>query len=115
MAANFSKVDGVTPLITFASMIILGVIISKFVITEQRYKLTIILFSFLAGLFVASMEMRAIIGRRRREKSNSAPKLSEKEHKQKLARYVADLFDEDIPFEEFDDTDAIDPNQYPEE
>lgn len=106
MAANLSRADAIAPIITFISVIVLGIIISEFILTKDAYQLPIILFSFFAGLLIGALELRAVIGRKRIEASQTTrTRLTNEEAKNKLARYVADLFDEDIPFDEIENKD----------
>jgi len=101
MAANLSKADAVTPFVTFISMIVLGVVIAEYIVTNKALEVPIILFFFFAGVLVTYFEMRAIIHRRKLQSAYiKNTSLSDDEVEDRLARFVADLFDEDIPFEE---------------
>ena len=104
MASNFSRADGIGPIVTFVSMIVLGIVISVYIVKNDSLQLPIILFFFFLGILLAALEMRATLGRKRRQNSGiSQVKVSDKEAKDRLARYVADLFEEDIPFDDLDE------------
>ena len=53
-------------------------------------------------MIIAGLELRSNITRRRMEAEVRKPKITSEEAKKKLARFVADLFDEDIPFDELE-------------
>ncbi|MCE7736823.1 MAG: hypothetical protein GPJ54_18210 [Candidatus Heimdallarchaeota archaeon] len=85
------------PIMTFVGFVALGVVIAVYINTNANYRLPIILFGFLAGFIIAGAELRAIV---RQSQNSSEPNDKELSRDDKMARYVADLFDEDISFDE---------------
>ncbi|NHJ32140.1 MAG: hypothetical protein FK732_04700 [Asgard group archaeon] len=92
-----SNNTGFQPIFTFVSIIILGIILAQYVLTA--WKVQIILLSIFLGGLIAALELRNI-ARSSRKKVKRKNKISDEEAKEKLARYVADIFDDDIPFKE---------------
>ena len=86
---------------TFVGFIALGVVIAVYINTNVSYRLPIILLGFFAGFIVAGAELRAIV---RQSKNSNESTENELSRDEKVARYVADLFDEDISFDEFQST-----------
>jgi len=101
MSVRLSKTDGLSPIVTFVSMIVIGVVIAVYVNQNPSLRGIIIIFFFIIGLIVAALELRAIIGRKRTQQkyATKSPAVN-LDAKDRLARYVADLFEEDIPFDE---------------
>lgn len=93
--------SGIQPIVTFLSIVIVGIIIAQYVI--PTWKVLIILLSFVLGGFIAGIEFnRMIKSTKKSMKKESLTKeyVSEEEKQQRLAKYVANLFDEDIPFDQ---------------
>ena len=91
-------VSPLLPVITFLSIVIVGLVITLKIYTNPEYRLSIILFSILIAFFVSGYELRTLAKMKVRKET----KLSDKDKELELAKFVADLFDEDIPFEEID-------------
>ncbi|MHA2248737.1 MAG: hypothetical protein ACXAD7_00175 [Candidatus Kariarchaeaceae archaeon] len=88
---------GFQPVLSFVSITILGIILAQYVFPS--WKIQIILMSIILGGTVAAIELRSIVksGRKTVPRKN---KISDEEAKLKLAKYVAEVFDEDIPFDD---------------
>lgn len=99
MSFNMSKSEGFQPVISLVSIIILGVIIAEYIVQNDTWTAPIIIFSFLLGLAIAVIELRLIIKKNRTRSTDKPDKKEELDTKERLARFVADLFDEDIEFE----------------
>lgn len=84
------------PIMTFVGFIALGVVIAVYINTNASYRLPIILLGFLSGFIIAGAELRAIV----KHSQSSNEDNYELSREEKVARYVADLFDEDILFDE---------------
>ncbi len=92
----------IQPLISFMVIVILGIIIAQYVVAVSFWKFPIILLSFILGGILAIMELKRIS-----KPSVNYPrkkKLSIEEKKRNLAKYVAEVFDEDITFDEIEST-----------
>lgn len=99
MVLSSSSKQNITfqPIMTFIGFITLGVVIGVYVNTNASYRGPIILLGFLAGFIIAGAELRAIVKQSQSSNEDSDNGLSRDE---KVARYVVDLFDEDISFDE---------------
>ena len=86
------------PVLTFLSITIVGIIIIQYIIPDTEYRLPIILFSIVLAFIVAGIELRGIV-RYKVPKENT---VSEEEAEMQMARFVAEIFDEDIPFDEIE-------------
>ena len=97
LSVNYKSSEGLTPIITFVSVLIIGVIIAVYVVDDESMRLPIILGSFFIGIFLAVLELRAIIGKNRiKEMSVNKNKDGLEEREKRLAKAVADLFEEDF-------------------
>jgi hypothetical protein len=85
------------PIVTFIGFITLGIILAVYVNTNEGLRLPIILISFLLGLLIAAAEIRVMVKKTSEKTNQEDTKISREE---KVARYVAELFNEDIPFDE---------------
>ena len=97
LSVNYKSSEGLTPIITFVSVLIIGVIIAVYVVDDESMRLPIILGCFFIGIFLAVLELRAIIGKNRiKEMSVNKNKDAIEEREKRLAKAVADLFEEDF-------------------
>lgn len=85
------------PVVTFIVIITLGIILAVGVNKNENYRLPIILISFFLGFFIAGLELRTMIRLSREFSTTNDHELTRDE---KVARYVADLFEDDISFNE---------------
>ena len=97
MASQHRQASAAQPVVTFIVIITLGIVIAVGVNNNENYRLPIILISFVLGFIIAALELRAIVRISRESVENNDSKLSRDEQ---VARYVSDLFGEDIPFDE---------------
>ncbi len=97
MTSSFRQSAPVQPVVTFIVIITFGIILAVGVNKNENYKLPIILVTFLIGFLIASLEFRTLIRTSRQTSDSDESKLSRDE---KVARYVAEMFNEDIPFDE---------------
>ncbi len=88
------------PVLTLITFIILGIIYSKFILSDKSYTLWVIIISFIIGMFLSAIELRFIL--KLKSRSNVTNQLSDKEIEWRMAKYVANLFDEDIPFDKLE-------------
>ena len=100
MATHPKQTSPAQPVVTFIVIITIGIVIAVGVNNNETYRLPIILISFALGFLIAALELRAIVRISRESVENTASKLSRDEQ---VARYVSDLFEEDIPFEELEE------------
>ena len=106
-----NRMESLTPITSFIAVLVFGIVLAVYIVPDESMRLPIILLSFFAGILIAAMEMRVIVRRSRTlEMIGTKSKLQDEEVKQKLARFVADLFDEDIPFDDDDDKSDFEPN-----
>lgn len=102
--------------LTFLSVIIIGVILAVYVVKDEQYRAPIIITFFLLAFFLTGLELVAIVKHsnkiaeqekkvKKNKKGKKKNKIEEelKQRELKMARYVAELFNEDIPFEELED------------
>ena len=104
--------------LTFMSIMIIGVIIAVYVVKDEKYRAPIIISFFILSVFLTGLELASIVrasnkienqeGKKRKKKKRGKKAIEDderdnKEKEMKLARYVADLFDEEIPFDELED------------
>lgn len=106
MGSTFKQSTSFQPVVTFVGFIALGVIIAVYINTNPSYRLPIILAGFLVGFTIAGAELRSIVNKSKNVEETDQDNLSRDD---KVARYVAELFDEDIPFD--DSTLDKDPNE----
>jgi hypothetical protein len=104
MSIGMPKAAGLQPVVSLVSIIVLGVVIARYIVEDESLRLPIILFSFFLGIVVAALELRVIVRQSKElEQIEREQNIPEEEVKKRLARFVADLFDEDIPFDELDE------------
>ncbi|MCY3411484.1 MAG: hypothetical protein INQ03_07635 [Candidatus Heimdallarchaeota archaeon] len=101
--------------LTFLSFAIIGIIVAVYIVKDEKYRAPIIIGFFLLGAVITGMELAALV-----KKSNQMPSLSkedkkklkekradkdrlERERELRMARYVAEVFNENIPEEEFEE------------
>ena len=104
--------------LTFISVIMIGVILAVYVVKDEQYRAPIIISFFLLAFFLTGLELVSIVKhsnkmeeqekkeRKRGKGKKKDKKIEETRKKQKelkMAKYVAELFNEDIPFEELED------------
>jgi len=94
-----SQSDFINPIVTFTSIIVFGVVIALFVVNDDSFIGPIIILSFVIGGIVTAFEIRVLIRRRKFEKTEKSDE-KRMDKKEKLARFVSDLFEDDIPFDE---------------
>ncbi|MDH5645499.1 MAG: hypothetical protein OEZ01_05800 [Candidatus Heimdallarchaeota archaeon] len=88
---------------SFLSIIIIGIVISQYLVKDESSELPIIIGSIVLALLVAIIELRVMVRSYKTAPTIVMSKpLTEEERKDRLARFVAELFKEDIPFEEVD-------------
>ncbi|MHA2031355.1 MAG: hypothetical protein ACW99A_01140 [Candidatus Kariarchaeaceae archaeon] len=97
MASATKQTMTMQPIVTFIGFITLGIILAVYVNTNEGLRLPIILISFLLGLLIAAAEIRVMVKKTSEKTNQEDTKISREE---KVARYVAELFNEDIPFDE---------------
>ena len=100
MASHPKQTSPAQPVVTFIVIITLGIVLAVGVNNNENYRLPIILISFVLGFIIAALELRAIVRISRESVENSDSKLSRDEQ---VARYISDLFEEDIPFDELEE------------
>lgn len=103
MSIRVSGLQGLQPVLTFVTMIILGVVVARFLVQDECLRAPIIIFSFVMGMIIAAFELRIIINRNRMATSDPPLSMKEEDVKKRMARFVAELFDEDIPFDELEE------------
>lgn len=100
MASSPRQSAPIQPVVTFIVIITFGIILAVGINNNENYRLPIILASFLIGFLIAALELRTLVRTSRQITDNDESKLT---RDQKVARYVAEMFNEDIPFDEFQD------------
>ncbi|MDH5402365.1 MAG: hypothetical protein OEY49_07735 [Candidatus Heimdallarchaeota archaeon] len=103
MSVQTSKIGILNPIMSFLSIIIIGIVISQYLVKDESSELPIIIGSIVLALLVAIIELRVMVRSYKTAPTIVMSKpLTEEERKDRLARFVAELFKEDIPFEEVD-------------
>ena len=97
MATKIGQNSQAQPVVTFIVIITFGIVLAVGINHNEDYRLPIILISFILGFAIAGLELRTLIRISRESSSTNESKLTRDE---KVARYVADLFEDDIPFDE---------------
>ncbi len=98
MYSRISRPSVFIPILTFLSITIIGIIVIQYIVPDTQYRLPIILFSIVLAFIVAGIELRGIV----RYKVPKEKIVSDEEAEMKMARFVAEMFDEDIPFDEIE-------------
>lgn len=98
MLRKNSRPSVFVPILTFLSITIIGIIVIQYIVPDTQYRLPIILFSIVLAFIVSGIELRGIV-RYKVPKSNI---ISDEEAEMNMARFVAEMFDEDIPFDEIE-------------
>lgn len=98
MQSRISRPSVFIPVLSFLSITIIGIIIIQYIVPDPQYKLPIILFSIVLAFIVAGIELRGIV----RYKVPKENVISDEEAEMNMARFVAEMFDEDIPFDEIE-------------
>jgi uncharacterized membrane protein len=96
--SRISRPSVFIPVLSFLSITIIGIIIIQYIVPDPQYKLPIILFSIVLAFIVAGIELRGIV----RYKVPKENVISDEEAEMNMARFVAEMFDEDIPFDEIE-------------
>ncbi len=89
---------GIQPIISFISFTIIGIVIGVTLFQNSPWKVPVILLGMVIGGTWAYFELKRMIRVSKGQSSKSV--ISKEEAKTKLAKHVAELFDEEIPFEE---------------
>lgn len=99
MENNSQDITRIQPVISFISIVIVGLIIAIYIVEDENYRAPIILGSFVLGIIIVAFELRAMV--------NYSEKLGKNKKTKKsyyaFERKVADLFNEDIPFDELEE------------
>ena len=98
MQRRISRPSVFIPVLTFLSITIIGIIIIQYIVPDPQYKLPIILFSIVLAFIVSGIELRGIV----RYKVPKENIISDEDAEMNMARFVAEMFDEDIPFDEIE-------------
>lgn len=102
MMARQPRFPILVPIVSFISIIVLGVIFATRILPEQ-YQLAMILISIVFAFFVSAVELRSILRMTAtRSKLEKQEVLSEEEREIYTAALVAEIFEEDIPKEEYE-------------
>ncbi len=89
---------GIQPIISFISFTIIGIVLAVTVFQNSPWKVPVILLGMVIGGTWAYFELKRMI--KVSKGAVSQPVVSKEKAKINLAQHVAELFDEDIPFEE---------------
>ena len=99
MASKYSS-NTISPIVSFISFLSLGIILGVYVNKNEEYVLFYILAGIIIGGLIAGFELRSLV-KKPLEITEMRP-LTAEEKQNKLSRFVADLFDEDIPVDEIE-------------
>ena len=105
-----SRTNFINPIVTFTTIIVFGVVVALFVVKNDALIAPIIILSFIVGGVVTGFEIRRMVKKSIvpiKEKSDE----KEMDQKEKLARYVSDLFEEDIPFDKDENDQDLNDNK----
>ena len=94
--------SGSQPLLSFITIVILGIIIAVRINHNQSWVAPIILFSIIIGFTLTIFELR-IIGRQSLQGTSTASTMSNEERERRLAMMVSEAFKEDFPSEKSED------------
>lgn len=94
--------SGAQPLLSFITIVILGIIIAVRINHNQSLIAPIILFSIIIGFTLTIFELR-IIGRQSLKDTPSTSRMSNEERERRLAMMVSEAFKEDFPSENGED------------
>ena len=89
---------GIQPVISFISFTIIGIALAVTVLQNSLWRVPVILLGMIIGGTLAYLDLKRMI--KVSKGQSSQPVVSKENAKIKLAKHVAELFEENIPFEE---------------